>query len=281
MSEVQVHCVVCNSVFPVKISDFNRRRAKYCSIGCRSIGMTKAPIIKSCLTCGKEFETSRGILNQGKGIYCSLTCRSAKRKKSPIEKICIACGASFFLTHAQAKSADIRGEGKYCSRMCARRNRAPLPSPSERFWNQVDKGRGETSCWLWIGHQDKFGYGRFTVTSEDGQKHLRAHRYSYEMAYGKIGEGLNVCHKCDNPPCVNPAHLFLGTHQDNVKDKIQKGRQARGERNNHAKLTTDQVIAIREALRAGIAGHKLAITYGISPYVISSIKRRKTWRHIP
>lgn len=87
----------------------------------------------------------------------------------------------------------------------------------ESFWSKVDKTE---TCWLWTKSKYRHGYGCFCAM---GTRH-KAHRVSYEIAYGKIKDGLFVCHKCDNPSCVNPDHLFLGTHKDNALDMVNKGR---------------------------------------------------------
>lgn len=96
-----------------------------------------------------------------------------------------------------------------------------------RFWSKVD--RPVDGCWEWKAGKFRYGYGAFSLK----EKLLKAHRVSYELAYGPIPEGMYVCHHCDNPPCVNPTHLFIGTPQDNMTDKIRKGRLVAcpGERN--------------------------------------------------
>lgn len=128
-----------------------------------------------------------------------------------------------------------------------------------------------SGCWLWTAGIVGKGYGHF----DSG----RAHRFSWERRYGAIPNGLMVCHKCDTPSCVNPEHLFLGTALDNVRDCIQKGREAKGEKQGAAKLTESDVILILEL--ANTTGNKaLARRFGVSPSAIRFIIQRKTWKHV-
>lgn len=149
-------------------------------------------------------------------------------------------------------------------------------TPAERFARHW-KLKPETGCWIWQGANDGHGYGAFTFGHRDVRK---AHRVSWEFANGPIPDGLAVLHNCpggDNRACVNPAHLFLGTKADNNLDKVRKGRQPRGELSGGAKLSADQVLAILKDKRFQRA---IAADYGISPSHVSTIRSKKTWKHI-
>ena len=157
----------------------------------------------------------------------------------------------------------------------------------ERFWQRVNQdgpihpGLG-TACWLWTEGFNYFGYGRFSV----GRQSIGAHRYSYELHIGPIPDGLYVCHHCDNPACVNPAHLFVGTAADNTADSVAKGRHYDGnhfvgETNPSAKLTADDVLAIRDlATRRAMFQRDIATKFGVSQALIEKIIARKVWSHI-
>lgn len=148
------------------------------------------------------------------------------------------------------------------------------PGVSERFWSKVDV-RGEDECWPWKAAERKKGdgYGAFWL---DG-RHQPAGRVALELSGTNVPEGMHVCHKCDNPPCCNPKHLFVGTHQENNQDKVRKGRHAHGERNGNAKLTSAQVAEIRSYRPPGVKRVKpgvpqmLAERYGITRQYVSEI----------
>lgn len=146
------------------------------------------------------------------------------------------------------------------------RKRTPL---AERLWRKVDL-RGPDECWPWTGACTTHGYG---VINTGGRGPLvGTHRLSWVLANGPIAAGLEVCHSCDNPPCCNPAHLFLGTHRDNMRDAAAKRRMP-GSRNN-AKLSLDDADAIRAAWAAGGTTQRaLAARYGVHNSAISRTVR--------
>lgn len=134
-------------------------------------------------------------------------------------------------------------------------------------------------CWLWTGYCSH-GYGIIWKKHEGRTHPYGAHRAFYERFVGEVPPGLYVLHRCDVPCCVNPAHLFVGTHRENMEDMARKGRHAdcRGERQPNAKLTTADVIAIR-ADRRGVV--EIARAYGVRDSTISNIIAGKRWAHIP
>ena len=145
----------------------------------------------------------------------------------------------------------------------------------EQFWLKVKRGDG---CWEWQGTRFPEGYGVFS--------RMGAHRIAWILTNGAIRDGLCVLHRCDNPPCVNPAHLFLGTKQDNKRDCMEKGRARlpdnRGERCANAKLSTSDIIEIRRLYRETQIKHReLALRYHIHQSHVSRIITGVRWAHIP
>lgn len=130
-----------------------------------------------------------------------------------------------------------------------------------RFWAKVDQSGGPDACWLWTGTKGDRGYGSIRV---DG-KMVRAHRYSMQLHGMELAEGLLACHRCDNPPCVNPAHLFAGTHADNVHDMIAKGRKVRqvGDAHHQTKVSEADVDDARRLRAEGFPWRLLAAAYQV------------------
>jgi len=144
---------------------------------------------------------------------------------------------------------------------------------SERFAASIDRSGGN-GCWLWTGNLFKDGYGKM---SENG-KHVRAHRYSYQTYHGPIPTGTSVLHKCDVRDCVNPAHLFLGTHRENMADMTAKNRSPFGGKNPMAKLTAENVAEIRRRYAAGgISQRALGAEFSVGDMAISLIVNGKRW----
>lgn len=140
-------------------------------------------------------------------------------------------------------------------------------------------------CWEWTGSK-RNGYGRMIIGSrKDGtRKSMSAHRVSYELEYGEIPDGMEVCHKCDNPSCVNPKHLFLGTRQDNIDDRERKGRNITfiGEEQPRAKLTKKSVKDARwERAYKGTSFQALANRYGVSKKTMQNAINGVTWKCVP
>ena len=144
----------------------------------------------------------------------------------------------------------------------------------ERFFDKVEMIPFH-SCWEWTASKTSFGYGRMGTDCGN----YKAHRLSWELHNGPIPAGLYVCHKCDNPACVRPEHLFLGTPKDNVLDRNTKGRHNMpcGLKHYRAKLTEQDIINIRSDSGSN---RQLAERYGVSHHNIMFIRKRKTWKHI-
>lgn len=143
----------------------------------------------------------------------------------------------------------------------------------ERFWSKVDK-TGE--CWLWTAALTR-GYGQLTYQ----KRHTAAHRFSWEIEHGTIPAGMIVCHRCDTPACVRPSHLFLGTHADNVRDKITKGRartgNVRGQNNPSVRNKTVDADRVRTLFASGMKVREIAPLVGVSKSTVSNIIRGKHW----
>lgn len=145
-----------------------------------------------------------------------------------------------------------------------------------RFWSKVKK---TDACWLWEASTTTRGYGQISRDSDGNM--IKAHRASYIMAYGEISEGLQVCHSCDIPTCVRPDHLFLGTCADNLKDRNNKNRQAKGEVLGSSKLKEKDINTIRETYSLGSKTmQEIALDYGVCNATVWNVINNKTWKHV-
>ena len=133
-------------------------------------------------------------------------------------------------------------------------------------------------CWVWTGCRTGNGYGAFKIN----QRQVGAHQFAYLLFRGPLPQGYMVCHHCDNPLCVNPQHLFLGTQLDNVRDMFSKGRQPiRKGSASYSILKEAQVLEIRKLAEVpGIKRSELAKAFGVTPATIGSVIRRSNWKHI-
>ena len=145
----------------------------------------------------------------------------------------------------------------------------------EKFWERVDRS-DPLRCWIWTGRRQPNGYGLIGFHAREWV----AHRLAYALTFPEWDGKKLVLHRCDNPPCVNPAHLFLGTQADNVADMWAKGRahDFRGEGGGNVKLTAEQIIAIRTE---PLLQRQIAVKYGIERSVVSRIRARKSWQSVP
>jgi hypothetical protein len=210
-----------------------------------------------------------------------------------INKLCSVCQKSFSIY----PSSERRGEGLFCGQVCFHASRSR--PESVRFWEKVNKDGPIPAhcpelgpCWVWTGASKQLPWNYGTLGGpKAGAAPKLAHRVSWELHCGSIPAGQLVLHKCDHPPCVNPAHLFLGTPGDNMTDKVKKGRgnlpldHSQGEKNPAAKLTAERVLAIRARYAAGgITQEQIATEEKVSKALIALILTKnpkwRVWQHL-
>jgi hypothetical protein len=231
------------------------------------------PHQSTCEHCNEPFAYTRG-----KGRFCSRTCWRAYESAHQFTCTCEACGVVFPCRRTANR--------QFCSRTCSVPNQVGgVPPPraakslADRFWLKVQQCDG---CWEWSGSRDRNGYGRISSGPAPATP-LLTHRVSWELHYGPIPEGIGVLHRCDNPPCVNPAHLFPGTPADNNRDKDAKGRAntPNGRRCRTARLTEADIVEIRRLYAIdSLSQFELGRRFGVSQSNISAIVLGKTWKHV-
>lgn len=201
----------------------------------------------SCAVCGKQTRAA-------KNKTCSRQCHSVARWGVRALPTCTVCGRP-----TKTK------RNRTCSNSCARGG-----TPAQRLWSKIEVGAPD-GCWVWTGSVCSQGYGTIRVT--DG-KIESTHRLVYELVKGTIPEKMSVLHSCDNPPCCNPAHLRLGTHADNMRDRSER-RRGWG-----TKLCNEDVVEIRSLLAAGWPTKAVAARFAVCKASIGYIKTGRTWRHV-
>lgn len=229
-----------------------------------------------CEVCGRAFEATQNDVRRGRGRRCSRACGLTKRHIP--NRTCKHCGRAFFA----GTSVVAYGGGVYCSNACRHRGRPPEPLWS-RIWRRVDYGG--PGCWEWTGQRSKDGYALISVPVNGGKYNNRhVTRVLWRLIHGE--EPDICCHRCDNPPCVRPSHIFNGTQQENVADAWAKGRViphaagTKGERVYGAKLTEAAVRAIRQRSAAGETDSALGRAYGVTSQTVHAVCTGKRWKHV-
>lgn len=269
--KVSRQCQQCGAGFMAHACEVARGKGLFCSHPCYAKNRSEAAphVTRQCQICGKAMTIGGRELKRGWGLFCSNACRTAGRV-TQIELVCVTCKKPFMVVASRNERAVA------CSKAChnAHLKTLPLPSIEDRFWEKVKK---VGSCWNWTGATTETGYGILARTKRDHpgrgkSKIIFAHRLSYEIHNGPVG-GMHVCHSCDNPLCVCPFHLFLGTHADNMADMAKKGR-------NTKKLNGSKASEIRRRYANSEATQRgLASEFGVSVTTIISILKRKTFKH--
>lgn len=138
--------------------------------------------------------------------------------------------------------------------------------------------KDESGCWIWTASCAGKGYGQIKLPGT--RRQIYAHRLSYLIHKGELPDAKHICHTCDNPKCVNPDHLFVGTSQDNHDDMKAKGRHTYGEKSATVKSTTKEVLQMKAMIKAGVPQTKIAALFGLHQTTISKINRAERWKHL-
>lgn len=217
--------------------------------------------------CGCGLTTPRAVNGpngQRKGRYLDFIKGHNNRESLPrIHRRVCACGCGEIT--ARMRNKYVHGH-----------NRRTL-TLAQRFWAMVQKTE---TCWLWTGATTSGPLRYGVIMVRERGRRLRASRLSWELDHGSIPDDKLALHKCDNPLCVRPDHLFLGDHADNARDKVAKGRQLHGERHRHTRLTATAVLEIRRSPKDTLTRRYLAAKFGVSNAVISNVDAGRSWRHV-
>jgi len=187
------------------------------------------------------------------------------------DKVCLFCGGPI----RYREHATVWKRVKFCSHRCSCDYRFHRYTPAEKFWRRVLKL--ESGCWEFQGCRDKWGYAHFGING----KRVQAHRHAYELTNGPIPSGKLIMHTCDNPPCVNPDHLRIGTDLENRADASSKRRLPHGSKMYNAKLNEEKVAEMRQRYAAGgVTQRELGEMYGVSQSTVAYICKGETWTHV-
>lgn len=255
---IEKKCQYCESLFLTE-NRKSKNHGTFCSNKCHQRSR-RNKIKINCAFCKTEFLAQNAAFKKGQARFCSRVCASTSSRGEKISRICRQCKSKFLSNPYRVN----HGKALYCSLKCKREfNKL---SSIELF--NLNTTRMDNGC---LEYRAKHGYGRVYIGNN---KHQLAHRFIWEINFGKIPKGLFVCHKCDNPPCCEITHLFLGTPADNTRDMLAKGREW------NKKLSYIDVVSIKNKLKMGNNIDLLASEYNVSRCTIKKIKDNKTWKQV-
>lgn len=234
-----------------------------------------------CERCEKDY--SCYVAAGRKSRFCSKKCMIVLEHHG--EKNCETCGKNFKWYRGKT-----RNEPRFCSHSCqgsgvkewrskhkfswkGKTEEEKLPMMKIMFYERIEKTE---SCWIWKGSKIKSGYGIISF----GGKPISAHRLSWKIHHEEIGSDMIVRHLCNNPICVNPEHLAIGTHQDNSDDRVKAGNSGKGSQNCNSSLNEEDIKKIKNLLVLGISGAEIGRRFNVSRTTINNIKKQRTWRHV-
>jgi hypothetical protein len=256
------------------------------AVVCESVGTIKRIALIKDQPCSADGCDQQALLRSGGGPACNrhyqlwLKHRAFQNPTPRVAKTrfdCTHCGIEFTRTYDQTHARQARAQ--YCSSECfgAQQRQKAEARREARFWSKIDR-RGADECWPYMGYRTLLGYGHFQWGAGVVKP---AHRAAYELHHGVEAGDKFVCHSCDNPPCCNPRHLWLGTAAENNADRDAKGRTRsstrRGEAANHAKLTAEQALEVFFSSEPAAA---LASRFGISKTAVRYIQIGRNWAHV-
>lgn len=155
----------------------------------------------------------------------------------------------------------------------------PRPTLEQRFWSKVDKSAGPDACWPWIAYRNPAGYGSFQMGGHNGRPHV-ASRIALKLSGFDLPDDRQANHHCDNPPCVNPKHLYVGNKIENYRDAAERKIASVGMSHPHSKLTDDDVREIRHLRSVGTTQQEVGDRFGITRGMVYKIENRKSWKHV-